>query len=253
VAPWNSYTNYVAGQYVTWTAATTGVTTLYLAQAGKNPLAQNPRVNNTMQIDSDSTQNNVPATALWAPVGYGVIAPYVAIAATTNNLPDANNQYVGTATWWKYMIGGTNAAFAAPDSQLGRAAISYPPLKYGEGTEFTNWQMGSYFGPAAIDSPTSRTDFSTIVAKIVINLPATFAHTTTGYATVTITDNNGNLLVAGQRGIPPLVVSSATATNITATAVEGNTFLLTGVLAGTSVITASVGNTRSATATMTVS
>ena len=61
VAPWNSYTNYLAGQSVTFAAATTGITTLYQAQSGKNPVAQNPRVNNQLQIDSDSTQNNPPS------------------------------------------------------------------------------------------------------------------------------------------------------------------------------------------------
>ena len=253
MAPWNSYTSYLAGQYVTFTAATTGITTLYIAQSGKNPVAQNPRTNNQLQINSDSTQNNQPATVLWNAVGYGVVAPYVALIANTNNLPDANNQFVGTATWWKMLVGGNNIASLAGGAQLGRAAISYAPLKYAEGTEFTNWQEGSYFGPAATDSPTQRTDFSTIVAKVVVNLPVTFAHTTTGYGTVTVTDNNGNVLVPGQRGIPPLVVTSGTTANMTVSAVEGNTFLITGVLAGTSLITASVGNTRSGTATMTLS
>jgi hypothetical protein len=218
-------------------------------------VGQNPRVNNNNQIDSDSSQDNLPTTPLWAPVGYGVVCPFICIIAGSAHLPDAENQYVGTADW-NYLIGGVMANPTSPiagDAQLGRSAIAYPPLSYAEGSEYTDWNMGSYFGPAATDSPTLRTDYSTIVATVVVNLPAEFAHTTTGYGTVTVKDNNGNLLTPGERGIPPLVVTSATTGNMTVSAVEDGTFLITGVAAGTSVITANVGNTRSGSATMTLS
>ena len=161
-APYDDLVTYTAGQFATYSVPSTEVTTLYTVQTGQTSISQSPRVNNQLQIDSTTGQDNLPATVLWHAVGYGVLIPYIYVNATgaAGETPDVENDLVGTK-YWSYLNGGNNIASIAGDSQLARQAISYPPLSYTRmASQYDEWNMGSYFGPAAQDSPTLRTGTS---------------------------------------------------------------------------------------------
>ena len=252
VPVWDSTATYSSPTGATGAGLTyvTYLGVLYNVIAGHTVVSNDPQVNNQLQIKDTTTGggiNNQAATILWQAVGYGVVAPYQAIAATTNNLPDANNNIVGTATWWTYGSLTQSVAvpsFEAGDQDLSRAGAGYPPLSYqdSQNPSVYDWQMGSYFGPAAVDSPTLRQDFNSTVASITI-VAAGFAHTTTEVAYAVIKDNLGNLLTAGEGGVAPIVWSSSNASIFTVPAAgQDNAVLLTGVGAGTATVTAVIGS-----------
>ena len=193
-------------------------------------------------------------------MGYGVVVPFIFVHSTASGeTPDAENDLIGTA-YWNYLgtaVAGNGTGIAlAGDSQLGRESIGYGPLVHPEGTEHTIWNMGGYFGPAATTSDTTRTDFSTIVKSVSFTaaqfstLSATATNTV--YGAVTILDNNGNALTPGQRGVPKLTSSSATAAKATVASVVDGMLGLTAVAAGTTVVTVTCGPTKSIAVTVTV-
>ena len=260
VAPFDDARSYAVGEYVTQSSDISSVLTtkLYICQTSHPCICTNPRVNNTQQLNAQA--DNQFATPIWAPVGYGVVVPFIFVHATASGeTPDAENDLIGTA-YWNYLgtaVAGNGTGIAlAGDSQLGRESIGYGPLVYPEGTEYSDWQMGSYFGPAAVGSPTSRTDFSTIVASVSFTaaqfstLSATATNTV--YGAITVKDNNGNLLTPGQRGVPKLTASSATAAKATVASVVDGMLGLTAVAAGTTVVTVTCGPTKSISVTVTV-
>ena len=259
-APFDDSRNYASGEYCTQTVDVSSVITtkLFLCQASHPCICTNPRVNNTQQLNAQA--DNQFATPIWAPVGYGCVVPYIFVHATASGeTPDAENDLIGTA-YWNYLgtaVAGDGTGIAtAGDSQIGRQSISYGPNTYQEGTEYTDWNMGSYFGPAAAGSPTSRTDFSTIVKSVSFTaaqfsaLSATATNTV--YGAITVLDNNGNVLTPGQRGVPALTASSATAAKATIASVVDGMLGLTAVAAGTTVVTVTCGPTKSISATVTV-
>lgn len=251
VAQYDDSVTYPVGAYATYVTPGTQVTTLYTVQTGQKSISQNPKVNNNLQINSTTGQDNLPGTVLWDVIGYGTIVASIYVgAASAGNKPDAANQLVGT-NLWNYLVGGNNVASLGGDENLARAQISYPPLLYTDGSEYDEWNMGSYFGPAALDSPTLRTDYSTIVASVSVTA-AGFSHTTTGLGTVTVKDNNGNKLTPGQRGVPLVTLGNSNTGAFTLGTVEDGTFLITGVAASAGTITAYVGNTRSGTVAVTL-
>lgn len=263
VTVWDSTIPYSSPTGATGLALTyvTYLGVLYNVIAGHSVAAQDPQVNNQLQIKditSGGGINNQAATPLWLAVGYGVVAPYLALTATTNNLPDANNNLVGTSTFWTYILPSQTEQLAnlgpAGDANLARAGAGYPPLAYqdSQNPSVLDWQMGSYFGPAAADSLTLRQDFNTIVATVTL-VAATFSHLSTEVAYAVLKDNNGNLLTAGQAGIAPLVWTSSNAGIFTVPAAgQDNAVLVTGVGAGTATLTCQCGS-RQGTLSITLS
>ena len=96
----------------------------------------------------------------------------------------------------------------------------------------------------------TRVDASSL-GSLTISAAATFAHTGTFQMQLTLKDARGNVLIPGlgNAGTPAAKWASATGGHMTVDAVIG---LLTGVGAGTSAITCTVGN-LTATVTMTCS
>ncbi len=246
---WNSDTTYVSGTTALTFAYVTLNGVLYNVKTGQTIVGQNPRINNQLQFDSSAADDNLPTTVLWNAVGRGPVVPYRAIAATTNNLPDANNNVVGTGTWWTYL--NTAALGVAGGAQLARTDLSYGPQVYGDGTTVTDWITGGLWGPANVDSPVSRTDFNTVVAKIVITVP-TLTSITAVVATAVVTDNNGNALTPGRYGVGPIVWTQNNTTDYTISANIDGSVTLTGASAGSATtLTATIGS-RSASITPTL-
>lgn len=215
----------------------------------------------------------MPISAAWDTilgVGNFAIQFQSLIDNNYNNNPQGfggSASIVGTSTTWALCI-GTNAL--APENTQVPGSAYYPPAFYAQGTESETTfnretvnaannttgvaanavQGGFQLVTQAIGgSGTSRQDFNSIKAVVIQTLSPNFVHTTTFQMGARVVDGNGNTLLPGFNGVPSLKFVSATGATCTVNALTG---LLTGVGAGTSVITVSCGAT-SATTTATCS
>lgn len=227
---WESKGSYPVGAYVTFLGV------LYLAVNAT--VSNNPRMSNDLLNTNHGAGGDQPVTVLWDTLGYGLQAPYISlISSNLNHQPDT-----ATADW------ALTRAFNSDITREG--AVTFPPLSYPAGSESDVWHTSNYFTGGSGDSVLTRQDFSSIISTIAVSPSApSFAHTTTQQLTVTVKDAAGNTLNPGhQPGVPLVTFNSATTAKMT---VDANG-LLTGVAAGTSVITITCGNksiTITATAT----
>src|SRR4029077_10359493 len=128
------------------------------------------------------------------------------------------------------------AAGTETETTQNREVVSVPAVPYTLGVTV---QGGFQLVASAAGSGTVRTDTNSIQKVVIQTLSPNFVHTTTFQMSAQLLDGNGKTILPGFNGVPSLAWTSATPAHMSVNAVTG---LLTGVAAGTSVITVTCGN-----------
>lgn len=249
---WAVGTTYAAGQLASF-EITGGQYILFMSLTGSNT-------------------GNVPAmlgSAYWMPIstawdtilGVGNFAVQFQslVDNNYNNIPygvGGSSTIIGTSAAWALCI-GTNAV--SPKSTHVPGSSYFPPPFYVSGSEtettFNRETVSVTQGASQVvggfqlvaspgGSGTGRSDANSIKAVVIDTLSPSFVHTSTFQMSARVTDGNGKTLLPGFNGVPSLKFVSATGATCTVNVLTG---LLTGVGAGTSVITVSCGNATATT------
>lgn len=159
--------------------------------------------------------------------------PYWALCIGTNGSVPNPTQVIGAP----YYVEPYYAGASETETTFNRETVNAANNSSGVASSYL--QGGFQLVAQALGgNGTVRQDFNVAGALTILNPTLTFSHTTTLQCQVALTTRAGSVLMPGFNQVPALKFTSATVGSMTVNAVTG---LLTGVGAGTSVITVTCG------------